>query len=124
MLKKILLASMLTLAASAASADPGKDESGNHPYRDGRYYHDGDRYDRRDRHDGYDRDDRSYGDRRDRDRRYSRRIPAGHLPPPGSCRVWFRDRPAGHQPPPMSCREARRYAYRYGGRVIGGGRHY
>ncbi len=30
-------------------------------------------------------------------------IPAGHLPPPGSCRVWHLDRPAGHQPPPTSC---------------------
>ena len=30
-------------------------------------------------------------------------IPAGHLPPPGSCRVWYPDRPAGQQPPPTSC---------------------
>ena len=30
-------------------------------------------------------------------------IPNGHLPPPGSCRVWFPDRPPGHQPPPTSC---------------------
>jgi hypothetical protein len=31
------------------------------------------------------------------------RIPPGHMPPPGSCRVWFPDRPAGHQPPPGHC---------------------
>jgi hypothetical protein len=31
------------------------------------------------------------------------RIPGGHLPPPGECRVWFPDRPAGHQPPPGRC---------------------
>ncbi len=31
------------------------------------------------------------------------RIPAGHLPPPGSCRLWYSDRPAGHQPPPGDC---------------------
>lgn len=31
------------------------------------------------------------------------RIPAGHYPPPGSCRVWYPDRPPGHQPPPTSC---------------------
>ncbi len=31
------------------------------------------------------------------------RIPNGHWPPPGSCRVWFPDRPPGQQPPPTSC---------------------
>ena len=31
-------------------------------------------------------------------------IPPGHLPAPGSCRVWFPGRPPGHQPPPTSCR--------------------
>jgi len=30
-------------------------------------------------------------------------IPRGHLPPPGSCRLWYPDRPPGHQPPPGSC---------------------
>jgi hypothetical protein len=49
----------------------------------------------------------------------SQEIPAGHLPPPGSCRVWYDDRPAGHQPPPTSCREAERTAARErGARVI------
>lgn len=32
-------------------------------------------------------------------------VPAGHLPPPGECRIWYPDRPAGQQPPPGSCRE-------------------
>jgi hypothetical protein len=31
------------------------------------------------------------------------RIPPGHLPPPGRCRVWIPGRPPGHQPPPRSC---------------------
>jgi hypothetical protein len=31
------------------------------------------------------------------------RIPDGHLPPPGECRLWYPDRPAGHQPPPFKC---------------------
>lgn len=31
------------------------------------------------------------------------RIPAGHYPPPGECRIWYADRPAGHQPPPTRC---------------------
>jgi hypothetical protein len=30
-------------------------------------------------------------------------IPAGHLPPPGECRLWFPRKPAGHQPPPGKC---------------------
>jgi len=35
-------------------------------------------------------------------------IPYGHLPPPGSCRVWVPGRPPGHQPPPVDCYRARR----------------
>ena len=105
MLKHIALAGALALISAPALADPHKDESGNGSYPD--------------RDDRWDRGrDRSYDDDRDYRERYSRRVPAGHLPPPGSCRVWLRDRPAGHQPPPMSCRDARRYANRYGGRVI------
>lgn len=42
------------------------------------------------------------------------RIPNGHMPPPGECRIWYPDRPAGHQPPPFKCSEAR-------GRVEPGG---
>lgn len=34
------------------------------------------------------------------------KIPPGHLPPPGMCRVWFPGRPPGHQPPPVSCARA------------------
>jgi hypothetical protein len=30
-------------------------------------------------------------------------IPPGHLPPPGSCRIWFPGTPPGQQPPPGSC---------------------
>lgn len=30
-------------------------------------------------------------------------VPAGHMPPPGECRVWYPDRPAGQQPPPGDC---------------------
>ncbi len=35
------------------------------------------------------------------------RIPPGHYPPPGQCRVWFPGRPPGQQPPPRRCRELR-----------------
>ena len=104
MLRRVLCAAALAMFASPALADPDKDESGK-GYRD---------WDRRyeDRYTGNRRDDR------DGQRYHSgRRIPAGHLPPPGECRVWFPDRPAGHQPPPMSCREAYRFVDRHGGRI-------
>jgi len=35
------------------------------------------------------------------------KIPPGHYPPPGQCRVWLPDRPPGRQPPSASCRAAR-----------------
>ena len=33
-------------------------------------------------------------------------IPPGHLPPSGSCKVWYPHQPPGQQPPPSSCGEA------------------
>src|SRR5512145_959134 len=66
---------------------------------------------RRDRNDHVDRDDRRYGgdgrgrDREQRDRDRYARVPPGHMPPRGQCRVWYSDRPPGHQPPPGDCRK-------------------
>ncbi|WP_083846037.1 hypothetical protein [Sinorhizobium sojae] len=100
MLKYLFFAAASVLITSPALADPYKDESGN---RSSPVW-------RGDRQGGW-----------NNHQRYSDRIPPGHLPPPGLCRVWFYDRPAGHQPPPTSCRKAERFAYRYGGRVIWGG---
>lgn len=37
-------------------------------------------------------------------------IPKGHLPPPGSCKIWYPGRPPGQQPPPQSCANALRNA--------------
>jgi hypothetical protein len=35
------------------------------------------------------------------------KIPPGHMPPPGQCRIWFPERPPGQQSPPGDCRELR-----------------
>ena len=45
------------------------------------------------------------------------KVPPGHLPPPGLCRVWFPDRPPGHQPPPGPC-QVLRYRLPAGARLI------
>lgn len=37
------------------------------------------------------------------------RIPPGHMPPKGMCRIWYTDRPPGHQPPAGNCRVLKRY---------------
>lgn len=47
-------------------------------------------------------------------------IPPGHLPPPGTCRVWYPDRPPGHQPPPGPC-ERLKYQVPPGARLVYGG---
>lgn len=31
------------------------------------------------------------------------RVPPGHYPPRGACRVWYAGRPPGHQPSPVRC---------------------
>ena len=36
------------------------------------------------------------------------RIPPGHMPPPGQCRIWLPGKPPGQQPPPGDCRELER----------------
>lgn len=33
-------------------------------------------------------------------------VPPGHMPPAGTCRIWFDGRPPGHQPLPTDCRTA------------------
>ena len=53
--------------------------------------------------------------------RNTQRIPPGHLPPDGMCRVWYDGVPPGRQPRPTSCYEAERMASRdRGARVIYG----
>jgi len=36
------------------------------------------------------------------------RIPPGHFPRAGKCRIWYPDRPPGRQPPPGACRDLER----------------
>ena len=36
------------------------------------------------------------------------KIPKGHMPPPGECRIWYSDLPPGQQPPPGNCRDLER----------------
>lgn len=74
------------LLGAAVNADEGKDESGKGKQR----------YEERSERSG--RDGNSYFHRQGHTR-----IPNGHLPPPGECRVWYPDRPAGQQPPPYQC---------------------
>lgn len=35
------------------------------------------------------------------------KVPPGHYPPPGECRLWYPGRPPGHQPPPAPCGQLR-----------------
>lgn len=95
MTRKILLAlSILIPLSGLAYADEGKDESGN-----GRYQ----------RSEAKDKDRGQWAGKKDPrgvdyfHRHGHTRIPDGHLPPPGECRIWYPDRPAGHQPPPFKC---------------------
>ena len=52
-------------------------------------------------------DDYTIFDQRDGSR-YPVDIPAGHMPPPGECRIWYVDMPPGQQPPPGSCYDLQR----------------
>ena len=35
------------------------------------------------------------------------KVPPGHFPPPGRCRLWYPGRPPGKQPPATHCSELR-----------------
>lgn len=56
---------------------------------------------------------------RGRNMKYDR-VPPGHMPPSGMCRVWYDGVPPGHQPSPTRCDIAEADAYYNGGRVIYG----
>ena len=57
-----------------------------------------------------------------RDDRSRSKVPKGHLPPRGMCRVWIDGVPPGQQPAPTSCSQAQRDRVQYGAnaRVIYG----
>ncbi len=45
------------------------------------------------------------------------RVPPGHMPRPGYCRLWYPGRPPGHQPRARPCEQVFRMRH-YGGAVI------
>jgi hypothetical protein len=47
------------------------------------------------------------------------KIPPGHMPPAGLCRVWIPGRPPGHQSPPGRCEDLQ-YQVPAGGYLIRG----
>lgn len=113
MIKRTAVTAVACLLAlsTGAFADEGKDESGKGKQRD--------RYESKDKDKHEDKDRYNDKDKRDGKGSYfhqrgDARIPNGHLPPPGECRIWYPDRPAGHQPPPFKCDQTR-------GRVEPGG---
>ncbi|MDX1590672.1 MAG: hypothetical protein R3283_01840 [Balneolaceae bacterium] len=81
------------------------------------YDHDRDyEYERGKRRGHYRRGNRHYSQRNHRKGyvtinygRRTLRIPPGHMPLRGECRIWYVNRPPGHQPAPGSCRVLRRY---------------
>ena len=50
------------------------------------------------------------------------RVPPGHLPPPGYCRLWLPGTPPGHQPRPERCDRVFRAAHHHPGAVVIGPR--
>jgi len=48
------------------------------------------------------------------------KVPPGHMPRAGQCRVWYDGRPPGRQPAATDCATAERDAARTGGRVLYG----
>ena len=59
-------------------------------------------------------------DNNERRERGPDKVPPGHLPAPGECRVWVDGVPPGRQAAPTDCATARRDAQRNGGRVVYG----
>jgi len=51
--------------------------------------------------------------------RRSVRVPPGHMPRPGFCRLWYPGRPPGHQPRPRPCGELLRMHRHHGAVIIG-----
>lgn len=45
-------------------------------------------------------------------------VPPEHMPPLGSCRIWYTELPPQWQPPAMACARAHNLAREHGGRVV------
>jgi hypothetical protein len=69
------------------------------------------------------REGEARGERGKRGARGPSRVPPGHLPPPGQCRVWIDGVPPGHQPAVTDCATAQRQRLQHrNARVIYGDR--
>jgi hypothetical protein len=90
---------LVSMVATSAVADPGKDEAHG---KEGKH----------ERHRSKPKDWKSHGyDGYFPEHGYTTlNIPPGHLPPPGTGRLWYPDRPPGHQPPPQNCGYLRYHA--------------
>jgi len=99
----------LLLPVLASMADEGKNES------KGKDRKEWEKRDKDERKGGSERDRKEAREHRHDGKYYAYfhehgytnlRIPEGHLPPPGECRVWYPGRPPGQQPPPVKCASA------------------
>jgi hypothetical protein len=100
-LLSVLCAVALVCTVGMAVADPDKDESGKGRERH-KYSSDKDKTDKKHHKEG--RHGQEGRSSYFHEHGYTRlRIPPGHYPPPGECRLWYPDRPPGHQPPPGRC---------------------
>ena len=88
-LRALLIIAALSLASGPAFGDDWKDESGKGKEKKSRHLKEGGKS-----------GNSSYFHRHG----YTQlKIPKGHYPPPGECRIWYPDRPPGRQPPPIKC---------------------
>jgi hypothetical protein len=94
LLKMFTALLLVSTVAATAVADEGKDEARGKEKR---------------RPEARDPGNREYGSYFHQHGYANLGIPAGHLPPPGECLLWYPGKPAGHQSPPGKCGRLRHH---------------